>query len=419
MKRNYFVVVLIMLIFVTISFVTNIWGSLIPDVQASFNLSLALVGFIPTFLFLAYGLSIPVGMLAERFDAKPMLVAALVCGFLGCFLFALKPSYGMALVSLFTIGIGFSMAQVVINPLLRVAGGEEHYAFFGNLSQLVFAVGSAASPQLYAYLTTHLKDPTLPRNFVIALLDKVVTPGMPWVSLYWVFAATVLVMVILISFVKLPPLELNESEKVGSLDTIKFLFTKPTVWIYFIGIFCYVATEQGVSNWISSFLQKYHNVDPTRAAQISVSGFWGAMTVGCAVSLLLLKLFDSRKILLVFMSCGVITLILSLFGSKTMAMVGLPMMGFWISVGWPLVFSLALNSLDKHHGSFAGILCTGIIGGAVMIPFVGKLGDMFGLRFGMLAMCVTIGYMIFISLWAKPLVNNATFGSKKNEGEAA
>jgi fucose permease len=58
------VVALIILIFVSISFVTNIWRSLIPDVQASFNLSLALVGFIPTFLFLAYGVSIPVGMLA-------------------------------------------------------------------------------------------------------------------------------------------------------------------------------------------------------------------------------------------------------------------------------------------------------------------------------------------------------------------
>jgi fucose permease len=159
-------------------------------------------------------------------------------------------------------------------------------------------------------------------------------------------------------------------------------------------------------------------VDTTRAAQISVSGFWGAMAVGCCVSLVLLKLFDSRKILLVFISCGIITLLLSLFGSRSMALVGLPTIGFWISVGWPLIFSLALNSLEKHHGSFAGILCTGIIGGAVMIPFVGKLGDMFGLRFGMLMICVTMGYLIFIALWAKPLINNATIGSKKKAAEA-
>lgn len=419
MKRNYFVVALIMLIFVTISFVTNIWGSLIPEVQVSFNLSLALVGFLPTFLFLAYGLSIPVGMLMERFEAKPILLAALTCGFLGCFLLAYKHTYGMALFSLFTIGIGFSMAQVVINPLLRVAGGEEHYAFFGNASQLVFALGSAVSPQIYAYLVTHLKDPSLPRNFVIAALDKVVAPGMPWISLYWVFAGLVLFVIVLTAIARLPKMEYKEDEKVESIGTIKLLFKNPIVWVYFVGIFCYVGTEQGVSNWISSFLQKYHQVDPTRAAQLSVAGFWGAMTVGCALNLVLLKLFDCRRILLVFASCGVITLLAALFGTKTMAMLGLPLMGFWCSVGWPLVFSLALNSLEKHHGSFAGILCTGIIGGAIMIPLIGKLGDLFGLRYGMLVNLVTLGYLIFIALWARPLINNATITSKKPEATIA
>jgi fucose permease len=413
MKRNYFVVLLIMLIFVTISFVTNIWGSLLPDVQASFNLSLALVGFIPAFLLLAYGFSIPVGMLVERFEAKPVLIASMVCGFLGCSLLAYWPSYGMALFSLFTIGIGFSMAQVVINPLLRVAGGEEHYAFFGNMSQLVFALGSALSPQLYAYLVTHLKDPSLPRNFLIAALDKVVAPGMPWISLYWVFAALVLVVIVFVSITKLPRLVLNVDEKIESLGSLKDLFRNRIVWVYFVGIACYVGTEQGVCNWISSFLQTYHQVDPTLAAQTSVAGFWGAMAAGCALSLALLKLFDSRKILLVFASCGIVTLLASLFGTKAMALVGLPMMGFWISPGWPVVFSLALNSVEKHHGSFAGILCTGIIGGGIVTPFVGKLGDAFGLRFGMLAILVTLGYLVFIALWAKPLINNATIGSKK------
>lgn len=411
MKRH-LVVGLIMLIFVTISFVTNIWGSLIPDVQASFHLSMSLVGFIPTFLFLAYGLSIPVGMLAERFEAKRTLLAALVCGFLGCFLFAWRPSYAMALVSLFTIGIGFAMAQVVINPLLRVAGGEEHYAFYGNMSQLVFAAGSALSPQLYAYLTTRLKDPALPRDPFVALLGTVVTPGLPWISLYWVFAALTLLGIVLVALTRLPRVELKDDEKVESLATLEDLARRPVVWVYFGGIFCYVATEQGISNWISTFLQTVHGVDPTRAAQVAVSGFWGAMTAGCAVNMVLLKFFDSRRVLLSFLGCGFVTLLAALFGSGTVALAALPLLGFWISGGWPIVFSLALNSLEKHHGSFAGILCTGILGGAVMIPLVGRLGDAFGLRAGLLLNAATMGYLVFVALWAKPLVNNATIRSE-------
>ena len=83
----------------------------------------------------------------------------------------------------------------------------------------------------------------------------------------------VLLALVFVFIVRMPKVELNEEEKVESLGTIKFLLWKSTVWIYFVGIFCYVATEQGVSNWISSFLQNYHGVGTIRAGQLSVAGF--------------------------------------------------------------------------------------------------------------------------------------------------
>jgi fucose permease len=84
------------------------------------------------------------------------------------------------------------------------------------------------------------------------------------------------------------------------------------------------------------------------------------------------------------------------------------MVGFFLSVMWSVIFSLALNSVAEHHGSFSGILCTGIVGGAVMPALVGWLGDQLGLRFGMTLLFVTIGYILSIGLWAKPLIDNAT-----------
>jgi fucose permease len=77
------------------------------------------------------------------------------------------------------------------------------------------------------------------------------------------------------------------------------------------------------------------------------------------------------------------------------------------------VLSLGLNSLEKHHGTFAGILCTGIIGGAI-IPFVeGVLGDVIGLKFGMCLVYLTLAYMLGIAIFARPLVRNETIFSKK------
>ena len=88
-----------------------------------------MAGFLPFAFFVAYGvMSIPAGMLLERYREKPVMVAAFALAFAGSLLFASIPKFEIALASLFLIGIGMTMLQVAINPLLRVAGGEEHFA---------------------------------------------------------------------------------------------------------------------------------------------------------------------------------------------------------------------------------------------------------------------------------------------------
>lgn len=413
MKRNYFIMLLIFLIFFVISLLTNVQGPLLPDIINSFHLSLAMAGFLPTSFFIAYGImSIPAGMLIESYGEKPVLIAAFIFAFLGSCLFVFHPVYSMALFSLFTIGVGMAMLQVAINPLLRVAGGEEHYAFYGVLAQLIFGSASFLSPYLYSYLVQNLGAGQGTKNFLIRTLAGVVPESMPWLSMYWIFTVVTLVMILVLVFVKIPKVELTENERAGSMATHRQLLKNKYVPLFFFAIFCYVGTEQGVSNWISEFLKRYHGVDPQVEGARAVAYFWGLLTVGCAVGLVLLKLWDSRKLLVIFGVLAAVTLALGLFGSKSMALAAFPLVGFWASIMWGVVFSLALNSVEKHHGSFSGILCTGIIGGAILPPVIGKLGDLFGLRAGMLVLFLTLGYIISIGFWAKPLVNNATIGGK-------
>ncbi len=71
-----------------------------------------------------------------------------------------------------------------------------------------------------------------------------------------------------------------------------------------------------------------------------------------------------------------------LFGDARVALIAFPLVGFFASVMYPIIFSLALNSIDEHHGSFAGIMVTGIIGGAIVPLIIGGLGDLLGLRAG-------------------------------------
>jgi FHS family L-fucose permease-like MFS transporter len=419
MKRNIFIVALIFLIFFVISFLTNILGPLVPDIINSFSLSLTLAGFLPFSFFVAYGvMSIPAGMLVERYREKRVMLAAFLMALLGALFFGSVPRFSVALTSLFLIGIGMAMLQVAINPLLRVAGGEEHFAFNSVFAQLIFGLASFLSPKVYSYLVLNLPQSSGRSNPLLEILRRVVPDTLPWVSLYWVFSLVTLAMVVVIAAVRLPKVELKEEERAGAWAVYRELFRKKIVILYFLGIFAYVGTEQGVANWISKFLATYHGVDPQTKGASTVSLFWGLMTAGCLLGLVLLKLFDSRRVLIGFAAAAFVTLSCALFGSGSMAIVAFPLMGFCASVMWSIIFSLALNSLDKHHGSFSGILVTGIIGGALVPLVIGWLGDRLGLRFGMLFLYLTLAYILSIGFWARPLITNATISLRKKKAEA-
>lgn len=412
MKRSPFLVFLILIIFFVISFLTNILGPIIPDIVASFDLSIGLAGFLPFSFFVAYGvMSIPAGVMVEKYGEKRILIWAFLFAFVGAILFAVYPQFSVALFSLFLIGVGMSMLQVVINPLLRVAGGEEKFAFNSVLGQLFFGAASFLSPLLYSYLVLHVHSES--SDFLINILNGLVPENLKWVSLYWVFATISLFMVVVISAIRFPKVELKEDEKMDLGTAFAELTRNRYVWLFFLGIFAYVGTEQGIANWISKFLQIYHGVDPAVEGASVISNFWGLLTVGCFLGLILLKLLDSRKVLIFFTLGAVISLLTALFGSKDMAIMAFPLTGFFASVMYSVIFSLALNSVPHHHGTFSGILCAGIAGGAVVPLIIGGLAELVDLRLAMLFLLVTLGYILSIGIWAKPLISNKTVSSFK------
>ena len=400
---------IIMLTFFVISFLTNIIGPLIPDMITGFSLSLTLVAVLPFAFFIAYGvMSIPSGMLIEKYNEKKIMVAAFLVAFLGSLILAVFPNYLSALGSLFLIGCGMAMLQVVINPLLRTSGGEENYAFYSIMAQLIFGLASFISPLVYSGIVLNLNK-NKDGNLLFRTLSQVVPVNLPWISMYWLFTLICLVMIGIILVSRFPKVELTSAEKPEALSIYIQLLKRRVVILFFIAMLCYVGTEQGVANWISQFLASYHGYDAQKTGAETVAYFWGLMTAGGVLGLLLVKLMDSRKVLILFSILAILCLSTALFGSGKMALIAFPMVGFFASVMYPIIFSLALNSLEEHHGSFSGILVTGIIGGAIVPLIIGWLGDHIGLRNGMCFLYLTMGFILSIGFWAKPIITNKTF----------
>lgn len=238
MKRSNYTVGLIMLTFFVISFLTNVIGPLIPDIIKGFNLSLTLVALLPFAFFIAYGvMSIPSGMLIERFKEKKVMMAAFFVAIIGSLLLALFPNYLSAVISLFLIGCGMAMLQVVINPLLRTAGGEENYAFYSVLAQLIFGLASFLSPLVYSGLVLRLHQ-TNHNSQLFSVLNKLVPVELPWISLYFLFVIICVAMVLVILFSRFPKVALNKDEKTGPLSIHIRLFKNRKVILFFVAMIC-------------------------------------------------------------------------------------------------------------------------------------------------------------------------------------
>jgi len=413
-------VCLVFLTFFVISLLTNIFGPIVPDIISSFHVSLTAAGLLTFAFFIAYGvMSIPAGFLVERFTEKPVMVLAFLAGTLGSMSFALFPGYRVAIISYFTVGAGMAVLQVAINPLLRVAGGEEHYAFNSTLAQLIFGSASFISPRIYSYLVLNLKNLSAKQSVVLRILQRVTPAELPWASIYWIFAVSALAMVVVLLFSRFPKVQLKAEERADSLDVYRTLARQRLVWLYFAAMFAYTGCEQGTAVWMSRFLSQYHGLDPHTIGAGAVSWFWGLMTTGCMVGMLLLKIFDSCKVLIGASFGALLCLSFALFGPARISSIAFPAVGLFASVMWPIVVSLALNSVSEYHGSFAGILGTGIIGAAVVPVIVGRIGDLAGLRTGMAFLYVTFGFVLSVGFWARPMISNATIRLKKETAEVA
>jgi len=211
----------------------------------------------------------------------------------------------------------------------------------------------------------------------------------------------------------IPRLDLKEDERAGTAAVYRELLRDRHVRLFFLGIVAYVGTEQSLANWMSQFLSTYHGVSPTLEGAHAVGAFWGLMSLGCVFGLLLLKLLDSKFVLGMFCTGAIVCVALALFGAREIALFAFPMTGFCLSVMFSVVFSLALNSTPRHHGALSGILCTGILGGALFPLLVGLLGDWLGLRAAMSTVFLSLAYVLGIGIWADPIIRNDTVSLAK------
>jgi FHS family L-fucose permease-like MFS transporter len=398
MRKRSTIILLVNLAYFEVGLMVSIIGALIPDIIKDYGLSYSAAAALPLAYYLSFGvLAIPSGIIIEKFSYKKVLVGCYSLCITGIIFFAAYQTYISSIISIFVIGCALTPVQVLAYPLIRETVGAKRLAFNTILNTFMYGIGAFASPYFYSMVISGVKNSS--DRFPYNLLQILGGGTYPWAAVYWIFLFLFILTALLIIAIAFPPVGLKTEEKIGNLNSFRELLSRKYVYFYFISLFCYAACEQGVSNWLTQFLNNYHGIDPQNLGSQILSWYWLLMAAGCIAGMALLKYFDSARILLSFTIAVMVVFTLAVFGNRTTAIVCIPAIGFFHSVMWPVILSLALNSVSKHHGSLTGLLFAASTGGAFGPMIVGRLGDLYGLRIGLYALIFCYFVVASVYFW--------------------
>jgi FHS family L-fucose permease-like MFS transporter len=404
----------LMTLFFMMGFITCFNDILIPYLRVLFALNYTQTNLINFCFFAAYFvMSIPAGKLVQRYGYKAIMITGFFVAALGCLLFYPAASmrvYGLFLGALFILASGITMLQVAGNPYVAVLGSPETSSSRLTLTQALNSLGTTlAGPLGSALIISNL--PKLPATINEAkdlsklspenktLLDSILaTLDVSHLQTTYLAIAGVLILIggVLMAL-RLPAIGHGE----GEVDT-EGMEIKDSIWEYkhlvlgMLGIFAYVGAEVAIGSHIVDYLGLKEVMGMDRgAAGYYISFYWGGAMVGRFLGTVILAKFNPGKILGYYAIGAITLLILSIALTGSVSMWTLLLVGFCNSLMFPTIFTLAIKGLGKYTEQASGLLCTAIVGGAVIPMAFGFITDTISMKTALLLPILCYAYISY------------------------
>ncbi|GAB3585232.1 sugar MFS transporter [Hymenobacter daeguensis] len=387
-------------------FITCLNDILIPYLKAIFQLSFAQANLINLCFFGAYFLvSIPAGKLVARLGYKRGMLLGFGVAAVGAFLFypaAAQRAYGLFLGALFVLASGITLLQVAANPYVAILGPPSSASARLTLTQAFNSLGTTLAPLLgSALILNHL--PKLDNATTAASID-VTAVQLP----YLVIGVALLLISLVLSRIALPVIThvADDDAQTGAHHHSAWQYRHLLLGV--VGIFAYVGAEVAIGSHIVSYvaMPSVMGLDATAAGN-KVAFYWGAAMVGRFAGAYLLNKFSPTRLLALNAVGAVALVLISINTTGAVAMWSLLAVGLMNSLMYPTIFTLAVAGLGRHTEEGSGLLCTAIVGGALVPLLFGTLADHFGLRLALLLPVLCYAYIMWYGLRGSRRVANA------------
>lgn len=413
--------ILLTTLFFLWGFITVLVDSLIPRLRELFTLTYFQAGLVQFAFFGAYFLlSIPASYILSKIGYKKGIILGLLTMAIGCLLFYPAASYrvfGIFMLAYFILAGGMTILQVAANPFVAVLGSEDGASSRLNLSQAFNSLGTAIAPIVGASLI--LSDTIKTNEEITALTGSAKDTYLaseasavqtPFLGL----AIFIGLIAVVFLFAKLPKM-ISETET----GTYAEAFKNKNLMLGVLGIFFYVGAEVAIGSYLVNYFLDMNLVDVIKEnglmksiaegilnsgitendnkaiVGVFVTFYWSGAMIGRFVGSYLTRIIKPGKVLGIFATIAIILILISISTTGLVSMWSILAVGLFNSIMFPTIFTLSIDGIGELKPKGSGLLCTAIVGGALIPPIYGGLTDLIGFKTALFFIIICYSYILW------------------------
>lgn len=383
--------------------------------------------------------------LVNKIGYKNGLIVGLLISAAGTLLFypaANLHSFLLMISGLFIVGLGFSLQQIVANPLAIEVGpsetGSQRLTMAGGINNLGTTIGPLiVSFAIFGSAAAATNDVSI---------ESVKVP-------YLILGVAFVLVAIMLKFSSLPavtPTNTESTDEVIKGEHRKSALAYPQLVMGMIAIFVYVGVEVSTASNLPAYMEKNLGFE-TKDVAPYISLYWASLMIGrwtgaveafdvsagfkrvlrflapylaFGVFLLvnaiakhdlshfyvygliiiamiicdILSKGNPARMLLIFSVAGIASLLIGMFTSGMISVYAFTSVGLFCSTLWPCIFALAINGLGKHTNQGSGLLIMMIMGGGIVSLIQGYVADLTDIHFSYIVGVVCFAYLAFYAI---------------------
>lgn len=385
-KGFYTKILPVMLAFFCMGFVDMV-GTATNYAQKDLGLDDATANIFPSMVFFWFLIfSVPTGILMSRIGRKKtVIISLLVTAFSMIIPFVWYDKISL-IITFSLLGIGNTLMQVSLNPLLSSIVKGDKLASSLTFGQFVKAIASFSAPLIATKASLMFDD---------------------WRMIYPLFLVISVITVIWLGMTRID--ERKEDSKGATFSECFKLLGNGVILLCFLGIMCHVGIDVGTNVTSPRILMERLGLTNLDDVNYATSVYFAFRTAGCFIGAFILARYSAKK----FFGLSVLCIALGMGGLYFLqgeialcACIGL--IGFGNSNVFSVILSRAMLYMPNKKNEISGLMIMGLFGGTIFPFFMGQAAKALNnsQTGALIIMSIGVIYLLFLATKIKDKMNS-------------